>query len=50
MLKFNKLLANIKSNLTELQRAIKGTVVMSKELDSMLQSLLLQRVPTSFWM
>jgi dynein heavy chain len=50
MLKFNKLLANIKSSLTELQRAIKGTVVMSKELDSMRQSLLLQRVPTSFWM
>jgi dynein heavy chain len=45
MLKFNKLLEKIASSLTELQRAIKGTVVMSKDLDRMFQALLLQRVP-----
>ena len=33
------------TSLTELQRAIKGTVVMSSELDTMFQALLLQRVP-----
>ena len=41
----NKLLRKITASLSELQRAIKGTVVMSKELDSMFQALLLQRVP-----
>jgi len=45
MLKFNKLLKKMATSLTELQRAIKGTVVMSAELDSMFQALLLQRVP-----
>ena len=45
MIKFNKLLRKITASLSELQRAIKGTVVMSKELDSMFQALLLQRVP-----
>lgn len=45
MLKFNKLLKKMQGTLSELQRAIKGTVVMSKELDGMYQALLLQRVP-----
>jgi dynein heavy chain len=37
MLKFNTLIKKLAASLRELQRAIKGTVVMSKELDGMFQ-------------
>jgi dynein heavy chain len=43
--KFNKMLLKIRSTLAELQRAIKGLVVMSSELDGMYQALLFQKVP-----
>ena len=35
--KFNKLLKKMKSTLVEVQRALKGTVVMSADLDAMCQ-------------
>lgn len=43
--KFNKLLKKMRSTIHELQRAIKGLVVMSAELDGMYTALTLQRVP-----
>lgn len=43
--KFNKMLKQISRTLSELQRAIKGFVIMSSELDAMYQALLFQRVP-----
>ena len=43
--KFNKMLKQISKSLVELQRAIKGFVIMSAELDSMYQALMFQRVP-----
>jgi dynein heavy chain len=43
--KFNKLLSQISKTLAELQRAIKGFVIMSADLDAMYQALMLQRVP-----
>jgi len=43
--KFNKLLKKMVSTIFELQRAIKGLVVMSAELDAMYTALTLQRVP-----
>ena len=43
--KFNKMLTQISRTLTELQRAIKGFVIMSSELDAMYQALMFQRVP-----
>ncbi len=36
--KFNKLLKKMKSTLVEVQRALKGTVVMSADLDAMAQA------------
>jgi len=42
---FNKLLDVIRKTLQQLQRAIKGEVVMSKELDAMYTSLLNNQVP-----
>jgi dynein heavy chain len=44
--KFNKILKKIKVTLAELQRAIKGLVVMSSELDEMFTALQFQKVPT----
>ena len=46
--KFNKMLKKIKVTLAELQRAIKGIVVMSSELDEMFTALQFQKVP-SLW-
>jgi dynein heavy chain len=46
--KFNKLLKKMRSSIHELQRAIKGLVVMSAELDRMYQALTLQRVPDAW--
>jgi dynein heavy chain len=43
--KFNKLLKKMVGTIHELQRAIKGLVVMSAELDAMYTALTLQRVP-----
>ena len=43
--KFNKMLKQISKSLVELQRAIKGFVIMSSELDAMYQALMFQRVP-----
>eukprot|EP00960_Hanusia_phi_P027768 746999-Hanusia_phi.AAC.2 len=43
--KFNKLLKAMSTSLDELQRAIKGTIVMSAQLDAMYQALIFQRVP-----
>jgi len=45
MLKFNLLLGAIKKMLHELQRGIKGLVVMSAELDAAYANLLFQQVP-----
>jgi len=46
--KFNKLLKKMHVTLVEVQRAIKGTVVMSADLDAMSQALLFQRVPSAW--
>jgi dynein heavy chain len=46
--KFNKMLKKIKVTLAELQRAIKGLVVMSSDLDEMFTALQFQKVP-SLW-
>jgi dynein heavy chain, axonemal len=46
--KFNKLLNVMKASLEELQKAIKGLVVMSFELDSMYLSMLNQQVPQNW--
>lgn len=45
MVKFNRVLSRMSRTLSELQRAIKGLVVMSAELDKMYNSFLFQRVP-----
>ena len=43
--KFNRLLKKQKATLSEVQRAIKGLVVMSSELDAMYSSFLINQVP-----
>ncbi|EGR31243.1 hypothetical protein IMG5_115030 [Ichthyophthirius multifiliis] len=43
--RFNKLLLIIKNSLQNLQKALKGEVVMSLELDNLSQSLLLNQIP-----
>jgi len=45
MIKFNLLLSSIKKMLHELQRGIKGLVVMSSQLDAAYANLLFQQVP-----
>mmetsp|Transcript_44339 Transcript_44339/g.86753 ORF Transcript_44339/g.86753 Transcript_44339/m.86753 type:complete len:4144 (+) Transcript_44339:98-12529(+) len=42
---FNRMLEVVKKSLTELQKAIKGEVVMSDELDKMYNNLMINRVP-----
>lgn len=42
---FNRMLKVVKKSLTELQKAIKGEVVMSDELDKMYNNLMVNRVP-----
>ena len=45
MERFNRLLSQMKSSLSELQRAIRGEVIMSSELDKMYSALLNNEVP-----
>eukprot|EP00762_Andalucia_godoyi_P001076 ANDGO_01965.mRNA.1 Dynein-1-beta heavy chain len=45
MVRFNKLLRVVKSSLEELKKALKGLVVLSAELDMVVQSLLNNQVP-----
>lgn len=49
MIRFNKLLIVIKTSLVEVQKAIKGIVVMSADLEELHTSLVIGRVPAS-WM
>jgi len=46
--RFNKLLAVMRASLTELQRAMKGQVVMSGELEGMYAALLYNQVPPAW--
>jgi dynein heavy chain len=46
--KFNRLLTVMRASLEELQKAIKGLLVMSSELDSMYLSMLNQQVPANW--
>jgi len=48
MAKFNKMLKKVKVTLAELQRAIKGLVVMSSELDEMFTALQFNKVPPAW--
>ena len=48
LLRFNKLTATMKRSLAEIQRALKGLVLMSSELEDMASSMSLGRVP-SMW-
>ena len=43
--KFNKLLKKMNVTLVEVQRAIKGTVVMSADLDAMSQVSIIPKIP-----
>eukprot|EP00952_Eustigmatos_sp_NYUAD-ZCMA_P010064 41495-Eustigmatos_ZCMA.PRE.1 len=45
MIKFNRLLNTMSSTLTDLQKAIKGLIVMTQDLDMMYTSFLTNRVP-----
>jgi dynein heavy chain len=45
MVKFNRLLSAMASSLTDLQKAIKGLIVMTQELDKMYTSFLTNKVP-----
>merc|ERR1711871_451273 len=47
-IRFNKLIARVKSSLKEVQRAIKGLVVMSAELEGMGNNMVVGKVP-SMW-
>uniref|UniRef100_A0A2S2QIW0 Dynein heavy chain 3, axonemal n=1 Tax=Sipha flava TaxID=143950 RepID=A0A2S2QIW0_9HEMI len=49
LIRFNKLLDIIKTSLVEVQKAIKGIVVMSSDLEELHTSLVIGRVPAS-WM
>lgn len=49
MIRFNRLLIVIKTSLIEVQKAIKGIVVMSADLEELHTSLVIGRVPAS-WM
>lgn len=49
MAKFNKLLGRVRSTLSDLQRAIKGLVVMSADLERMYTDFLFNKVP-GLWM
>ena len=48
MERFNKLLATICSTLINLQKAIKGTIAMSPEIESVANALLTSKYPTSW--
>ena len=48
LIRFNRLTSVIRSTLQNLQRAIKGLVVMSAELDDVFNSMLIGKVPASW--
>lgn len=48
MIRFNKLLSVIKKSLAEVQKAIKGVVVMSSDLEELHTSLFIGRVPVNW--
>lgn len=48
MERFNKLLATIYGTLVDLQKAIKGTIAMSPEIESIANALLTSKYPTAW--
>jgi dynein heavy chain, axonemal len=49
LIRFNRLTTRIRSSLIQMQKAIKGQVVMTPELEEIQSSLILGRVP-NFWL
>ncbi|KAG8235431.1 hypothetical protein J437_LFUL015496 [Ladona fulva] len=48
LVRFNQLIADIKVTLTDVQRAIKGIIVLSPELEEVYKSLLMGKVPSAW--
>lgn len=47
-MRFNRLIKVVKSTLVEVQRAVKGLVVMNSELEEVYQSMVVGRVPKAW--
>lgn len=47
--RFNRLLSNIRSSLLNLQKAIKGTIAMSPDLEALANALMISKIPAA-WM